>query len=109
MKDGYVVKVFGKRKIIVGTLVSITHSSYKVDVKRFHVATWFGNCSYRKLKVSPEIRKEVCPICQHDLVEIRYFGSKPLRLSEEMESFEDYAEDGRVVFVEKAKRFDSGS
>jgi len=55
------------------------------------------------------MRKDVCPICQHDLVEIRYFGSKRLSLSEERDSFEDYEEDGLVVFVEKVKHFDSGS
>jgi len=49
------------------------------------------------------MRKDVCPICQHDLVEIRYFGSKRLSLSEERDSFEDYVEDGRAVFVECVK------
>jgi len=56
------------------------------------------------MKVTPKMRKDVCPICQHDLVEIRYFGCKRLSLSEERDSFEDYEEDGRVVFVEKVKR-----
>jgi len=50
------------------------------------------------------MRKEVCPVCQHDLVKLRYFGSKRLSLSKERDSFEDYEEDGRVVFVEKVKR-----
>jgi len=36
------------------------------------VATLFGNCSYRKLKVTVELRKSVCPICQHDLEKLRY-------------------------------------
>jgi len=47
--------------------------------------------------------REVCPICQHDLVEIHYFGIKRLSLSEERDSFEDYEEDDRVVFVEKVR------
>lgn len=54
----------------------LNHSSVKVGVSRFHIATWFGNCSYRKLKVTIEKRKEVCPICQHDLVALRYFGNR---------------------------------
>ena len=109
-ENGYIVRVFDERITIFGTAwYQLNHSSYKAGVKRFHIATWFGNCSYRKLKVTPKIRKEVCPICQHDLVEILYFGSKPLKLSEERDSFEDYVEDGQVVFVEKVKPFNSGS
>ena len=50
------------------------------------------------------MRKEVCPICQHDLVEIRYFGSKRLSLDKERDSFDDYEEDGRVVFVERVSQ-----
>ena len=35
------------------------------------------------------------------MVKIRYVGSKRLHLSEERDSFEDYMEDGEVVFFEK--------
>jgi hypothetical protein len=52
------------------------HSSVKRNVERFHVATWFGTCSYRKLKVTIEKRKEFCPICQHELVPLRYLGNR---------------------------------
>ena len=76
-KDGYIVKVKGERKTIMGTAwYQLNHSSVKVGVSRFHVATWFGNCSYRKLKVTYEKRKEVCPICQHDLIALRYLGNR---------------------------------
>ena len=54
----------------------LNHASVKRNVKRFHAATWFGVCSYRKLKITCEIRKDVCPICQHDLERLRYFGAK---------------------------------
>ena len=75
-KDGWYVKVLGKRKSVFWTLwYQLNHSSIKKGVVRFHVATWFGNVSYRKLKVTAEMRKSVCPICQHDLVKIRYHGS----------------------------------
>ncbi|MQY62153.1 hypothetical protein GH146_02550 [archaeon] len=98
--------MMGKRVTVFGTAwYQLNHSSYKVGSKRFHIATWFGCCSYRKLKVTVEMRKDVCPVCQHDLVKLRYFGSKRLSLSKERDSFEDLVEDGRVVFVEKVSRW----
>lgn len=76
-KDGYIVKVKEKRKSVVGTAwYQLNHASVKRGVSRFHVATWFGVCSYRKLKVTSELRKDICPICQHDLERLRYFGNK---------------------------------
>jgi hypothetical protein len=48
----------------------------KVVKSRHVVVTWFGNCSYRRLKVTYEVRKMVCPLCQHDLVDGVYFGDK---------------------------------
>ena len=76
-KDGYYVKVFGKRKsVFLTAFYQLHHSTIKKDVKRFHVATWFGNCSYRELKVTVEMRKLFCPICLHDLVKLRYNGVK---------------------------------
>jgi hypothetical protein len=64
-KDGYIVKVKGARKSVVGTAwYQLNHASLKRGVERFRVETWFGTCSYRKLEVTPELRKDVCPICQ---------------------------------------------
>lgn len=75
MKDGWVVKVLGERKTAFGTAwYQLNHSSYDKTKKRFHIATWFGVCSYRKLKVTSEKRKELCPICQHELQDIKYVG-----------------------------------
>lgn len=81
-RDGYIVKVKGKRKTVFGTgWYQLHHSTIRTDVKCFHVATWFGVCSYRKLKISKELRKEwdelhkpKCPICGHDLVRHAYYG-----------------------------------
>lgn len=102
--NGYIVRVLGKRITVFGTAwYQLNHSSYKANVKRFHIATWFGICSYRKLKVTVEMRKDVCPICKHDIVGIRYFGGKRLNLNDEWDSFEDYEEDGCVVFVERVE------
>jgi hypothetical protein len=101
-ENGYIVRVFDERITIFGTAwYQLNHSSYKVGVKRFHIATWFGNCSYRKLKVTPKTRKELCPICQHELVEILYFGSNDLKSNDQRDSFEDYVENGNIVFAEK--------
>lgn len=100
-ENGYIVKVFDERITIFGTAwYQLNHSSYKVGVKRFHIATWFGNCSYRKLKVTPKKRKELCPICQQELVKILYVGNKSLSRNEERDSFEDYVEEGNCVFIE---------
>lgn len=79
-KDGCVVKVLGKRITVGGTAwYQLNHSSVKKGVKRFHVATWFGVCSYRKLKVVVEDKKRVCSICGSALVKLRYFGVKDFR------------------------------
>ena len=37
---------------------------------------WFGNCSYAKLKVTYEVRKMLCPLCHHELVDVEYSGSR---------------------------------
>lgn len=113
-EDGYIVKVKDKRLTVYGTLwYQLNHCSIKRDVKRFHPVTWFGVCSYRKLKVTPELRKDICPICQHDLEELRYSGSKSFvvdRLSSEykQDTFEDAFEDGVLVWVAVPSKF-SGS
>jgi len=104
-KDGCIVRVLGKRKTVGGTAwYQLNHASVKVGVVRFHVATWFGNCSYRKLKVTVEMRKSVCPICQNDLVRLRYFGTKEFCLDRESplyerEFFADYKEGVDNPFV----------
>jgi len=115
-KDGYIVKVLAKRKTIFGTAwYQLNHASIKVGVKRFHVATWFGVASYVKAKVEAVKNKVVCPICQHDLVRLRYNGVKHfetdrLAVGFIQDSFEDYLEDGRCVWVEvQPKVYRSGN
>ena len=70
-KDSYYVKVLGKRKSIWGTaFYQLTHSSYEDGHKHNVVTRWFGCCSYRKLKVTKDVRKELCPtsvrLCMED-------------------------------------------
>jgi len=110
-KDGIYLKVKGKRKTVGGTAwYQLHHSSIDMTKKRYHVVIWFGVCSYRKLKLTKEKRKKLCPICGSALKKLRYIGDK-LRLwkayglnreeCKERESFEDFIEDGREVWMEK--------
>jgi len=108
-KDGWYVKVLGKRKTVGGTAwYQLNHASVKKNVARFHVSTWFGVCSYRKLKVTVEVKKRICPICQHDLVRLIYCGEKRFVKDKKSsdfkcEFFEDYREDGCIVWIERVK------
>ena len=101
----------------------LNHASVDVTKKRFHVAVWFGVCSYRKMKLSDEVKerfmsrkKSVCPICKHELERIRYFGCKHFVVDRsgvgyQRKFFADYEEDGRPVwfpYVEPV-RYRSGS
>ena len=74
-KDGYIVKVLPRRKSVGGTAwYQLNHASVKRNTTRFHVATWFGVCSYRKLKVTVEPKKRICPICSEELVKLHHLG-----------------------------------
>jgi len=110
LKDGWYVKVLGKRKTVFGTAwYQLHHATIDVTKKRFHVSTWFGVCSYRKLKVTVEKRKALCPICMHDLVAVVYHGVKAFITDKnapdyERDCFEDYEEKGRAVWVLREPR-----
>jgi hypothetical protein len=109
LKDGYIVKVAvdddgvaRKRKTVGGSAwYQLNHATMVEGSVRFHVATWFGVCSYRKLKVDRSERKKyVCLICGHDLVKLRYMGSKRLDLDESKDFVVDLCENGVPVWVE---------
>lgn len=77
-----------------------------VNAKRSRhvVVTWFGICSYRRLKVTYEVRKMVCPWCLHDLEDGYYFGDKvfakdPSASDYVRDSWLPLLEDGREVWV----------
>lgn len=103
-KDGYIVKVKDKRKTVAGTAwYQLNHASLKRNSARFHVATWFGVCSYRKLKITRELKKEICPICGHDLERLRYTGNKSFICDKsapdyKQNTLEDLTEDGQIVW-----------
>lgn len=120
-KDGWIVKVamdeetglVEERKSVGGTAwYQLSHSTYRVAAKRHNVATWFGTCSYCKLKVKVEERKRVCPLCHGDLVEAEYCGhdEKVLALMRHVhcvkkdklagDFWSDMYEDGVAVWIE---------
>jgi hypothetical protein len=99
-KDGYIVVVLGKRKSIFGTAwYQLNHASVKRGVARFHVATWFGTCSYRRLKLKKgdRIRRDACPICGSDLVRLKYVGADNPLVECWLKEFEDSFLDERGV------------
>jgi hypothetical protein len=66
-RSGWIFKVLGKRKSVFGTACyQLEHSAFRVGSKRANVARWFGVCSYRKLKVTVEKRRRLCPICDEE-------------------------------------------
>ena len=68
--------MLGERKTVGGTAwYQLNHSTIRVGVKRPHACTWYGVCSYRKLKVTVEKHKDLCPICQEELVKLYHFGN----------------------------------
>ncbi|MGD6934357.1 MAG: hypothetical protein ACQCN5_09140 [Candidatus Bathyarchaeia archaeon] len=83
-ESGYLVKVMGARKTIHGTAwYQLNHATIIKGAKRSTVATWFGVCSYTKLKLKKDdrVRRDVCPICQHELEDVVYVGEgEPLGL-----------------------------
>jgi hypothetical protein len=68
-RTGWVVKNEGVRKTVAGTIqYLLTHCAIK---KGKHSLTWFGCCSYAKLRIIPEEKDGVkCPYCGEKLVEV---------------------------------------
>jgi hypothetical protein len=81
-KDSMIVKVKGARKTIHGTAwYQLNHAALIPEAKRFRIATWFGVCSYRKLKLDKKDREreeEKCPICGMSLVRLRHCGGRAM-------------------------------
>ena len=65
----------------------LNHSTIGINVKRPHACTWFGVCSYRKLKVKVEKRKSLCPICGEKLAKLRYFGDRRIVKQRDLPDF----------------------
>jgi hypothetical protein len=120
MKDGWIVKVavsekYGnvERKSVFGSAwYQLNHSSIRVvvgiPVRRFHVAVWWGVCSYHKLKFDEATKKRLklaekgnraCPICGSECVNMLYHGKRDIKAGKDG-FFADYEEDGQVVWEE---------
>lgn len=111
-KDGWLVRVLEKRKTIGGTAwYELNHCSIRRGSKKSHAATWFGVCSYRKLKLinGKDVGiKHKCPLCGSDLVRVRYLGVfSKLSISRRGEIVSMFGDDGKplweIVFERKFK------
>lgn len=70
-KNGWKVIPKGTRDSTFATVVyQLSHAGIK---KGKHTLVWFGKLSYSELKIESEEKKEVCPACQAELVELNYF------------------------------------
>jgi len=92
-KSGYVVRNLGIRKSVGGTvLYQLSHAGVHL---KFHTITWFGACSYNKLRIEPEERegRPTCPTCGATLLPCAWFGEgeDPLALEGEGEYWIDPA------------------
>jgi hypothetical protein len=122
--DGLIVEVKDERKSVFGTAwYQLHHATFDGSKRRAHVVTWFGVCSYRRLKIANEVRKEYdrkrkpkCRICGSVMTVHDYVGRdadviawfvKRRGAREKVERFFGLASD----FVERpeARKWGSGS
>jgi hypothetical protein len=83
--DKVIVEVKDKRKSLFGTAwYQLHHCGIRTDRKRSHTVTWFGLCSYRRMKIPKaarkaydEERKSKCRICGSELARHEYCGCDP--------------------------------
>jgi hypothetical protein len=114
-KDGWLVKVLEKRKTIGGTAwYELNHCSIRRGSKKSHAATWFGVCSYRKLKLinGEDVGiKHKCAICGGDLVRVRYLGVfSELSISRRGEIVSMFGDDGKPLWeIVVDRKFEGGS
>lgn len=113
--DKWYVKVLDplheRRSVRKTAAYELGHCTIKADVRNFRVVTYFGVCSYRKLKISDEARAEFeaamrdkCPLCGDELKNGRYMGVKPLITDRKnpdfkRDSVEDFLENGFAAWL----------
>lgn len=95
-----------RRNVRKTAAYELGHCTIPVGAKHFRVVTYFGICSYRKLKISDAVRKEweeefkdKCPLCGDELKDGKYCGVKPLVTDRnspdfQRDSIEDFLENG---------------
>jgi len=77
-ESGYIVKNLGKRDSVFGTIYyQLSHCGVK---KKNHSLTYFGECSYGKLKLDEaQEDSKKCPYCKEFLTELDYVVSCELK------------------------------
>ena len=77
--DGYLVKVLGERKTIIGSAhYQLHHATVRVGLRRFHCVTWFGCCGNRKFKSEKSMVEIKCPVCGEEMIKRIYIGKRHL-------------------------------
>ena len=93
----------------------LNHCSIRRGSKKSHAATYFGVCSYGKLKpINAEYVgiKQKCPICNYELVRIRYLGefSKLSPITHRGETVAMYGTNGVPLWeIVVERKFNRGS
>lgn len=117
-KDNWIVKVLEKRKTVGGTCwYQLNHCSIRRGSKKSHATSWFGVVSYRKLRLinGKDIGiKHRCPLCNSELVRVRYLGVfSEMLLGRRGEVVNMFGDDGKplweIVAERKFKEWHSGS
>jgi len=71
-KDGWIVKNLGTRDSVFATFwYQLSHAGIK---EGFHTLVWFGDLSYRKLKIEKEPDSNTCPLCGAKLRPMYHHG-----------------------------------
>jgi hypothetical protein len=104
--DGFIMKVFDNRENFYKTAVyELSHSGFKIGVKRVCVSSWFGSC--KGVKVEYKRRKLICPeeACKREFVTIGYSGNRVIVTNPKSpyyvsDGWTPYMEDGKVVWHE---------
>jgi hypothetical protein len=112
-----IIKVFEKRKTVMGTLCYImSHCSQRVDVERDHVLRYFGEVANCKFKSPPVKNRVRCSVCggevRHDL---KYVGHRTIVRNAWEPSFKSFvllepvdSITGLANFVDEARFVDEG-
>lgn len=113
-KDHWVIKVMDKRKTVGGTAwYELNHCSIRRGHRKSHAVSWFGVVSYRRMKLinGEDVGiKHRCPICNSELVRIRYLGVfSDLSISRRGEILSMFGKDGEPLWEIVAEgKFDGG-
>jgi len=76
-RDGYLVKVHAERTTLFGTAwYQLHHATVRLGIKRFHVVTWWGACSYRKYASASLKAQAVCVACGGEMERAFHNGER---------------------------------